>query len=133
MLSIYGANLYSGVIAGTYVAPTTFYLAILDTIPDVNDNGTALTAYEPVEAEYDRVMIDTGNPEWTYPTGGIALYQTEINYYPVTTWGDYVAYALCDSAVNGEHIMYGVIGNTINFAGGAKVTIPANTLSIQVV
>jgi hypothetical protein len=132
MLSTYGANLYAGVMTGQASAPTSFYLALLTTLPDVNDDGTALAAYEPAAGEYDRVFIDTGSPEWSTPVNGVALYQTLITYSPVTDWGTYVAYAFCDAATAGNHIMFGSIGASISAIAGSLLTIPTNTLSIQV-
>jgi hypothetical protein len=132
MLSTYGANLYASVIVGLASPPTSFYLALLDTAPDVNDSGTDIAVYEPDAVEYVRVLIDTGSPDWANPIGGISLYQTAITYNPVTSWGTLTSYALCTAITAGETIMLGSLGGSITAGGGSTLTVPAGSLSIGI-
>jgi hypothetical protein len=132
MLSTYGANLYVGVMLGISVAPTTLYLAILDTTPDPNDSGTDIAAYEPSSLAYERVEILTGNADWDTPSGGMSIYLSSIGYNPDSNWGSFGYYALCTAITAGEVLMFGSLGGTVAFSDGATITIPFGALSIGI-
>lgn len=136
MLSTYGANLYVNVIVGRATPPDTLYLALLSMTPDVNDDGSTITVFEPTAVDYVRQPVYMmGVGYWTDASSGTSIYAGSYVWEPATDWGVYTSYALCDQQAlgTGNMIMFGNIGAGIVFAGGSLVRVPGSTFSIQAV
>lgn len=127
MLSSYGANLLAKVVAEQATLPSDYYVTFLTTLPDVNDTGTAITAYEPTAVEYSRTHILATDFS---VTAQLASVGSVLTWNPTEDWGQYVAYGLCDAATDGNLIMFGTLGGVYDFLAGVTVTVPANTFRI---
>lgn len=131
-LSEYGTNLYTSVITRGADAPAAFYLALLSTLPNSEDDGTSIAAYEPVDDGYARVLVPVGTA-WSIPIDGFSEYNTAISFTATEDWGTVLAFALCTEATGGQMLMYDYLAAPVQAQSGATVQIPANALSMGLV
>lgn len=131
-LSTWAANEVAAFLTGnttTLDGISTYYLALLDTLPDSTDTGTTIQTYEPSAVSYARTAIPAG-ADWLPISNGVSDYATEIAGQTTEVWGTMIAYALCTSATVGEIIVFGSLMENVYINQYDRYVLPANTIRV---
>lgn len=108
-LTVYGRNQLLAAVfnADTYVGPTGLWVALTNTVPSKNDDGTTITEPDPVATGYQRIPIGIGSTFWQL-TGLGEVTQLVNGAHPAFTADAGLAsgYAVVDVALIGHGNLY---------------------------
>lgn len=132
-ITTYGASYVLNLMfGGRDVTPTSFYLALLTTLPGPQTDGSLIS--EPAIGDgYARAQIVNDQYAFGGATGGVIASTTTV-IYPVATadWPVVVGYALCDSTVGGQVYLYGSFNAPRKVMNGDQARIAPQALSFSV-
>ena len=130
---MWGAGqLLTNYLSQTGAPPSSFYLALIcDTPPDPYNDGTELD--EPPADDYARIEIVNDRLNWSNEN------QTNVvmNLLPaqfitsVTDWGKINYWALCDSPVDGNNLLVGLLDTPVYVNAGDQVVIDVGDISMS--
>jgi hypothetical protein len=116
MLTTYGTAYVARMMVGQDTPPLNLWLALTTAVPNLTDTGDTLA--EPAAADYYRFELGIGT-FWT------------IDYFPVTTWGTILGFALCEASVSGNVISVDEVTSPITMGAGQQITIESSSLRIR--
>jgi hypothetical protein len=130
MLTTYGTAYVARMMVGQDTPPLNLWLALTTAVPNLTDTGDTLA--EPAAADYYRFELGIGT-FWTQPVTGqdTAYYLWSIDYFPVTTWGTILGFALCEASVSGNVISVDEVTSPITMGAGQQITIESSSLRIR--
>lgn len=132
-LTDYGADLWAGILVGVGSLPSSFYVALVTSEPDVSIDGTTLgTDYEPQDTGiYARQALGKTSTNWSGPSSGLMTAIPTITF-PTSTlaWGNIVGIALCDAATTGNVLATGPIDTPTYVDAGYTFIIDAGQLAL---
>jgi len=134
-LTDYGANAFGDHLSGVATLPSTFYVALCSTQPDVGVDGTTLDALEPAGASYARVALArNGATSWQAADLGVITTLVDVNFaVAAEDWGTITHYALCTAASAGYVYGYGQFTYEQRIMTGDQMLLPAGGISLSFV
>lgn len=133
-LTDYGANAFADHLSGVATLPTTYYVALCSSQPDVGVDGTSLAALEPAAGAYARVALGRTSAEWAAADQGISTIQVTVTFPTATAdWGTITHYALCTALTGGSVYGYGQFTFAQYVASGDTMVVPVGGISLAFV
>jgi hypothetical protein len=113
----------------TYTAPATVYIALYTVAPgDTNSSGTEVGG-----TGYSRIAVPNTTDSWVNAANGQKTNAIDINFPVVgdNGWGTIVAFAICESAFEGNTLYWGLLDDPKDTEDGDTVSFPAGSLVVE--
>ena len=133
-ISDWGATALADHFTGTTALPSTLYVALCFSEPDVGTDGTALDVIEPAGASYGRISLPRDSSHWAAGDQGMTATSVDVNWSAAgEDWGIITHYALCTAASAGNVLGWGIFADTQRIMTGDTMTIPAGGIAMSFV
>lgn len=124
-----GRNYLLSVGFGGAAVDATYYMALLLTEPDEDDDGTTIN--EPSGGSYARASVTNNVTNFPTPTVGVMTNGTDVTFATATAdWGLIKYVGICDAVSAGDLLCWFELSPVLEVRNGATATLPANTLSM---
>jgi hypothetical protein len=128
----YGRKYLSQALFGkTIGVASVYYIAALKVAPNTSSTGSNII--EPTQNEYARVAVPNSSTGW-FVAGIGSVHNKENLRYPTaaTDWGWITHYAVCDSANDGNVILFNKLSQRIYIEAGDILQINGSGVAISV-
>ena len=130
MLTTYGADYAAKVWCGLLSPVATAYLTVATQRPGQLFDAAALQ--EPVDPGFVRQPVLMDNTAWASDGNGIVTNLVSVEFPAATTdWGPVGFWALADSQVDGEILIWGEMSTTYQVTIGSVLTFDPGTISVS--
>jgi hypothetical protein len=130
----YGANAFADHFSGQATLPTTLYVALCFSEPDVGSDGTTLAAIEPTGGSYARMSIARSSAAWGVADQGISPSTVTLTFPTATAdWGIITHYALCTASSAGQVLGFGLFSYQQRVMSGDILVIDPGGISMAFV
>jgi hypothetical protein len=129
IVTSYGSDLWTKILFDLEAVPTNYYVALCESLPDEEGDGTDLAGIEPADG-YARLQTPTNSTYWATNADGLVTNASLLTFpNPTADWGRLEAYALCTALTGGEVICAGEFSQPLYIRLGVPARISAGGLS----